>query len=101
MNFLIIFKIRWVSISLKERNNCSFPARLHEFFLNSGTKGLNSNHEVLLYIQLRSILIFCQQKLSRLFKDKKCKWMNECNGYTYVELTQSTAIIKQVNNNDN
>ena len=40
MNFLVIFIIPWVSISLTERNNCSFPAGLNEFFLNSGTKGL-------------------------------------------------------------
>ena len=40
LNFLVIFKIPWVSISLTERNNCSFPARLREFFLNSGSKGL-------------------------------------------------------------
>ena len=37
----MIFIIPWVSISLTERNNCSFPARLNEFFLNSGSKGLN------------------------------------------------------------
>ena len=40
MNFLVIFIIPWVSISLTERNNCSFPAGLNEFFLNSGPKGL-------------------------------------------------------------
>ena len=40
MNFLVIFTIPWVSISLTERNNCSFPAGLNEFFLNSGAKGL-------------------------------------------------------------
>ena len=40
MNFLVIFIIPWVSISLTERNNCSFPAGLNEFFLNSGAKGL-------------------------------------------------------------
>ena len=38
--FLVIFRIWWVLISLTERNNCSFPARLHEFFMNSGSKGL-------------------------------------------------------------
>ena len=36
----MIFIIPWVSISLTERNNCSFPAGLNEFFLNSGPKGL-------------------------------------------------------------
>ena len=36
----MIFIIPWVSISLTERNNCSFPAGLNEFFLNSGAKGL-------------------------------------------------------------
>ena len=40
VNFLVIFIIPWVSISLTERNNCSFPAGLNEFFLNSGAKGL-------------------------------------------------------------
>ena len=42
VNFLVIFIIPWVSISLTERNNCSFPAGLNEFFLNSGAKGLNN-----------------------------------------------------------
>ena len=42
MNFLVIFIIPWDSISLTERNNCSFPAGLNEFFLNSGGKGLRS-----------------------------------------------------------
>ena len=43
MNILVIFRIQWVSISLTERNNCNFPARLKEFFRNSGSKGLNPN----------------------------------------------------------
>ena len=40
MNFLVIFIILWVSISLTERNNCSFPEGLNEFSHNSGHKGL-------------------------------------------------------------
>ena len=42
VNILVIFRIRRVSISLTERKNCSFPARLREFFLNLGSKGLNA-----------------------------------------------------------
>ena len=39
--FFSDFHNPWVSISLTERNNCSFPAGLNEFFLNSGPKGVN------------------------------------------------------------
>ena len=46
----MIFIIQWVSISLTERNNCSFPAGLNEFFLNSGSKGLRvMNRQFLIY----------------------------------------------------
>ena len=46
MNFLVIFIIPWLSISLTERNNCSFPAGLNEFILNSGPKGLNYTEQL-------------------------------------------------------
>ena len=46
----MIFIIQWVSISLTERNNCSFPAGLNEFFLNSGSKGLKKKHHTIIVL---------------------------------------------------